>query len=319
MINYIYNISFQKDNFPEIFNSYMYPSNERENCVFYAKETDYLYFLMNNSRSIIEHISECFGVDLKYDLPVSAAIISFGYENSIVSFDEKLVKVSINHPCLEIYHSVVFSHDVMDSFLEKSCVFYSFVDKQLKQVTELQIRSYFQDYHFKTHNLSNYEKLLEIISLNKPKYFFEKNIMHKTKRLYINEMGYGEKYSLLLISIINDSLTLKESEIIQNCVNGIMDRFQIRGKEIIEKYLQTGEFDINFIIVEKYFQFEKECKKELTLYLKDTLKSSIRKYNKMKNNNTALYNLISNDSGILEVDDYMNKKIEELNCSLEVV
>lgn len=319
MIDYIGNISFQKENFPEIFNSYKFPKNIKGKNALDAKESSYLYFLMNDSCSLMSHINKCFGVNLTFDLPASVAIISFGYENHIIGFDEGVIKVSINHPCLEIDYSIVFGHIVMNSFLEKTYCFYSFVDKPLKQMTELQIRRYCQDYQFETHNLSTYEKMIEIIAYNKPMYTFFYNKMPNSQRIYLKDSEYRDQYSLLLISIINDSLMLKENEIIQNCVNGVMESFRIHGKEIVEKHLQLGEFDINFIIIEKYFQFEKKFKQELTSYFKDNLLSRIRHYKTIENDHAMLHNLISNDNIICGIYNYMNEKIEEINNLLEVI
>lgn len=320
MINFIDNIAFQKDNFPAIFSSYMFPGNEKKKYVFQAKELDYLYFLVNDGCSLITHINECFGVNLIFDLPASAAIISFGYENRLVDFDEGIVKVSVNHPYLEINHAVVFSHIVINTLLEKSYEFYSFVDKPLKQMTELQIRKFCQDYHFDTHNLPTYEKVLDIIACNRPLYIFSQDkVYNNPQRMYLKDVEHGDMYSLLIIPIINDSLMLKENEIIQNCVNGVMCNFLIRCKAILEKHLQPGEFDVNYIIIEKYFQFEKKCKQELSSYFKDTLLSSIRDYKRIRNDHTTLHNLISNDGNILSIDNYMNEKVDEINNILEAI
>lgn len=319
MINYIDNISFQKENFPEIFNSYKFSENKKKIFDFQVKESAYLYFLMNDDCSIMTHINECFGVNLKFDLPASTAIISFGYENYVIGFEDGVVKVSVNHPYLEMDYSIVFSHNIIDSFLEKSYKFYSFIDKPLKQMTELQIKRYYQDYDFETHNLQNYEKIVKLISCNRPMYMFLHNKMYNTQRMYLKDAEHGDKYSLLVISIINASLILKENEIIQNCVNGVMSDFRIRGKEIIEKHLQIGDFDTNFIIIEKYFQFEKKCKQELSSYFKGTLISSIRKYKQICNDYSVLHNMISNDDNVLSIDNYMNGKIEEVNNILEAI
>lgn len=319
MINFIDNIAFQKENFPVIFSSYMFLENEKKKCVFQAKKSDYLYFLVNDGCSLITHINECFGVNLIFGLPASAAIISFGYENRLVDSDEGIVKVSVNHPYLEINHSIVFSHIVINTLLEKSCEFYSFLDKPLKQMTELQIRRFCPEYYFDTHNLPTYENVLDIIACKTPTYIFSQDKVYNPQRMYLKDAGHGDRYSLLIISIINDSLMLKENEIIQNCVNGVMCNFLIRGKEILEKHLQHGEFDVNFIIIEKYFQFEKKCKQELSSYFKDSLLSSIRDYKRIRNDHTTLHNLISNDGNILGIDNYMNEKIDEINNILEAI
>lgn len=319
MINFIDNISFQKEYFPEIFNSYKFPGDEKKKDLFQVKESTYLYFLLNGGSSLMTHINACFGVDFTFDLPASAVIISFGYENRILGFDEGIVKVSVNHPFLDIDYSIVFSHIVINSLLEKSYNLYSFVDKPLKQMTELQIRRYCQEYCFETHNLLSYDEILDKVVNNRPKYVFRYNIVHKEKRMYLKDAGFGDKYSLLIISIINDSLLKKENEIIQDCVNGVINSFRIRGKEIIEKYLQIGDFNTNFVIVERYFQFERKCKQELSMYFKDRLLPQIRNYKKYSSEHTLLYNMISNDENILEVDNYMSERVEEINNIMEAI
>ena len=302
MINFIHNISFQKEHFPEIFNSYKFPENEKMYNSIQVKESTYLYFLLNDRIPLMTHINSCFGVDFTFDLPASTAIILFGYENRILGFDEGIVKVSVNHPFLDIDYSIVFSQIVINGLLEKSYSLYSFVDKPLKQMTELQIRRYCQEYCFNTHNLISYDEILDKIVNNRPQYEFRYNIVNKEKRMYIKDAGFGDKYSLLIIKIINASLLKKENEIIQDCVNGVINEFRIRGKEIIEKYLQMGDFNTNFVIVERYFHFERKCKQELSLYFKDRLLPQIRNYKKYSSEHTLLHNMISDDENILEVD-----------------
>lgn len=319
MIDFIANMSFQKEYFPEIFNSYRFSKNEKTKTIFQVKESTYLYFIMNDEISLMTHINECFGVNLKFDLPASAVIISFGYENCVLEFDEGIVKVSVNHPFLDIDYSIVISHIVINSLLEKACYLYSFVDRPLKQMMELQIRKYCQDYCFETHNLSSYDEMLDKIVNNKPKYVFRKIAEYKERRIFLKDVGFVDKYSLLLVSIINDSLSKKENEIIQDCVNGVMNSFRIRGKEIIEKHLEIEEFNTNFVVVEKYFRFERKCKKELNSYFHDRLLESIRIYKKNSSDHTALHNLISSDGNILEIDNYMNDRVEKINDILEAI
>lgn len=319
MINFIDNIAFQKDNFPAIFSSYMSPKNKKKEYVFQARKSNYLYFLVNDNCSLITHINECFGVNLIFDLPASTAIVSFGYENCLVDFNDGIIKASINHPYLDIDYSIIFSHIPIDNLLEKSCKFYSFVDKPLKQMNELQIRKFFTDYQFDTHNLQSYDSVLDIIACNRPRYIFSTKKSDNPQRMYLKDVEHWDRYSLLIISIINDSLMLKENEIIQNCVNEIMRNFIIRVNEILEKHLQPGKFDVNFIIIEKYLQFEKKCKQELGSYLKDTILSSIREYKRIQDDHTTLHNLISDDGNILGIDSYMNEKIDEINNILEAI
>lgn len=319
MINFIDNISFQKEYFPEIFNSYKFPGDEKKKDFFQLKESTYLYFLLNGGSSLMTHINACFGVDFTFDLPASAAIISFGYENCILGFDEGIVKVSVNHPFLDINYPIVFSNIVINSLLEKSYNLYSFVDKPLKQMTELQIKKHCQEYYFETHNLLSYNEILDKVLNNRPKYVFRDNSVYKEKRMCLKDAGFCDKYSLIIISIINDSLLKKENEIIQECVNGIINSFRIRGKEIIEKHLQIGDFNTNFVIVERYFQFERKCKQELSMYFKDRLLPQIRNYKKYSSEHTLLYNMLSNDENILEVDNYMSEKVEEINNIMEAI
>lgn len=319
MINFTANIAFQKDNFPEIFSSYKFPGNQKRTYVFQAKETDYLYFRVNDICPLITHINECFGVNVQCDLPASTAIVLFGYENRVVNTSEGIVKVSVNHPYLEMGHAIVFSYMVINSLLEKSCGFYSFVDKPFRQMEELQIKRYCKDYHFDTHNLPTYEKMLEMIAFHKPGYLFSQDKVSHPRGIYLKDTEYGDQYSLLMIPVISDSLMLKEDEIIQKCVNEVMRNFLIRGKEILAKYLQPGEFDANFIMIEKYFQFEEKCKRELRSYFADTLLSSIRNYKRMEQDYTTLYNLISDDDSILGIDDFMNEKADKINRILEAI
>lgn len=319
MINFIANIAFQKDNFPEIFNSYKFPGNKKKTYVFQAKEADYLYFRVNDNCPLITHINKCFGVNVLCDLPVSTVIVSFGYENRVVNTSEGIVKVSVNHPYLEMGHAVVFSNMIINNLLEKSCGFYSLVDKPFRQMEELQIKKYCKDYHFDTHNLPTYEKMLEIIAFHKPGYLFSKDKVSHLRRIYLKDTEYRDSYSLLLIPVISDSLILKEDEIIQKCVNEVMRNFLIREKEILAKYLQPGEFDANFMMIEKYFQFEKKCKQELRSYFIDTLLHSIRDYKRMEHDYTTLYNLISDDNSILGIDDFMNEKVDKINSILEAI
>lgn len=319
MINFTENIAFQKDNFPEIFSSYNFPENKKKTYAFQVKEANYLYFLVNDNCSLITHMNKCFGVNVLCELPASAVIVSFGYENQVINTDEKIVKVSVNHPYLEIGHAVVFSHVVKNSLLEKSYRCYSFVDKPLKQMEELQIKRCCKDYQFDTHNVATYEKMLGIIAFQKPGYLFSQDKVSHPRRIYLKDTEYGDQYSLLLIPVISDSLMLKEDEIIQKCVNEVMRNFLIRGKEILEKYLQPGEFDANFVMIEKYFQFEKKCKQELRSYFVDTLLPSIRDYKRMEQDYTTLYNLISDDDSILGIDTFMNEKVEKINSILEAI
>ena len=47
--------------------------------------------------------------------------------------------------------------------------------------------------------------------------------------------------------------------------------------------------------------------------------SSIRNYKRNSNDYTALHNMISNDVNILNIDEYMNGRIKELNSLLEAI
>lgn len=321
MINYVDNIEFQKNNFPEIFSSYMCSGNTKRKQFFQVKKPDYLYFLVSEEHSLITHINECFGADLIFNSQVSAAVISFGYENHIVDFeiDRGIIKVSVNHPCLEISHSIVFSHTVINDFLENSCGFYSFIDKPLKQMTELRIKKFCQDYSFGTHNLSTYEKMLDIIAYNRPTYIFLQKKEHNSRNMYFKDIEHGDVYSLSIIPIINNSLMLKENEIIQKCVNELMRNFFICCKGVLENYLHLGEFNNNFVIIEKYFQFKKKCEQDLNSYLRGAFLWSIKDFKHIRNDHAALHNMISSDSNVLGIDTYMNEKTNELNKILEEI
>ena len=167
--------------------------------------------------------------------------------------------------------------------------------------------------------MTNYNNVLDVIAGNRPMYSFSWDERYSTKRIFVNDLERRDGYSLLVISIINQSLMLKENEIIQKCVDGVMSDFLICGNEILEKHLRPRAFDINFIMVEKYLIFEKKFKQDLSLYFKDILLPIIRKYKKNGDDCASFHNLISNNSNILGIDNYVNGRLDEINNILEAI
>ena len=316
-MKYSNNLMFQKKHLPEIYKSYFVTESE-ENAEYKinAKKKKYLYFYVEAELGIVQFIEKMFCVNVQYSLPLSLCEIKFGYDNTIVYSDSGRVIFEINHPYLDYNKALIISSDVNFGILEESFAFYTYNSRPFKQLTNLKIKRCCE-YEYESHDLKSRDEFLRCVSGLEPAYTFSVSVASSKRERFIQSSFQVEEVSLIVIRTINESIALKEDEILNLCRNRVLELLTIKSIEILSRYLKMGMFANNFIIVEQFFDFERNFSKELEKYFKDKIFISIRNFARINNDYAIRYNAISGDESILKLNSFMEMHLKKFCEVLE--
>jgi hypothetical protein len=188
---------------------------------------------------------------------------------------------------------------------------------QMKMLDELRIKKLF-GYTFENDNFSSLDEMKNYIRDFEPEYGIKLIKNNINKKLKFEDLtGLCDKISLNIIQVINDNWSESDDSIYNKCLYMTQEFYSVCSKEIVRENLQMGSLEDNFVCVEKYFRYMDEIKKNIADYYKKKIMPSVREYRKQFKGYATLHNCLSNDAGILGMDNYVQEDLRRLMKILE--
>ncbi|MPQ44315.1 hypothetical protein [Clostridium tarantellae] len=323
------NLRFQKEKFPEIYNSYKNNSSievastllqlddyERNNNIFILTENfeDILLKAFNIPKYML----------INYDL---------GNYNLIYLYKDFEEKLDVRDDILEIYYPYVYNLQIdkviisnkikRDSMNNIDTLF------MLKEISLFE-KSYLKKCQYKVKRINEISDLKDIFISFKPSYNeselvnkINKSNLFKTKNIdtYLDE-HYKISVSMDFIRSINKDNNKQIFEIINELITKSMRIYEKESKNILKEYINNN-FISNYKLIDSYLN----NKNNLQKFLNENFKKELRKRLKETNNKSTdkvkgsdifksrnLVNLLNSD--ISKIDEYLSYSLSSLIKSI---
>lgn len=325
------NISFQKKKFPEIFKSYT-NINEAESEVAVSIIEDEE---VNDSIAKDEILILCESFE---KILVNALNLPYEIKQELKNEFEDYTAVSINNSYLEKESKRDYSKNLIEIYYTHgyNTKFYKIklvksLDKfQLKRAAQVIVLKELDFYDKRALKGSDYFQsttdnveelrafLLKFNCYYNQKNFIASEFHSKTRKnnIYINNLIEGSYSTFLSLEICNylsqrlNDKTIDDSEyykVVDMCIN----EFSKEAKEILEKFIVESDFTKNYMIVEIYLKLSEQVVKDINKYVFEVFKSEIKIILNNETSSTDIY-LALLDSSVIQVDNLLKEKIEEL-------
>jgi hypothetical protein len=318
--DYIKNLLFQKNNYPEVFKSYA-KDDTCSDCdiVISARESKYFYVYVPEDADIQIIISELFLAKIIFSQTVNTCVILFGYENSVIHTENGISTVEINHPWLSRNQQIVVSKVLYEPCLKKCCDFCTYKRSQLKQLERIKIQNYI-GLDSDIHDVTDRDDLLNYLMQAKALYKLDIKCNGKVHKGHLKDIVCSDDAILMTIDTIKEAISNKkvqEDEIISKCYKVLKEYFLGKSVELIGRYLEIGDFFHNYSVVEKSFDYVDAFESELKDFLMKKTRKTIHELRTNCEKYTTLYNSLSDDDNIRGLGRFMENQLDKLRSVLE--
>jgi len=325
------NIDFQRKNFPEVFKSYT-NINEAENeaaaSIIEDEEVNGSVF-KDEILILCESFEEILVNALNLPYEIRQELINEFEDHDVVCIhnsylekepkryhSKKLIELYYTHGYNTKFYKIRLVKNIHRLQLKRAAVV--IVQKELDFYDKMALKNI---EYLKPDSASMQELrdiLLEFKCYYNEKSFIDNEFNMKIRKYnsYTNNLLEGSYSAVLsfkirnyLGSILKDK-SIDDSEyykVVDMCIN----EFSKEAKEILEKFIVSPDFTKNFMIVEIYLRLSEQFVKDITKYVLETFKKEIKGILNNVNSSIDIY-LALLDSSVVQVDDLLKEKIEEL-------